>query len=108
MSDDGTPSDPPPPLVETPPAPAGKSSFMEIAGRGCLGVVSFLFALVAFASVMAASQPIGLVVSVALVVALFVARRRSGPSPMLGAVVFGVAVALVLTGLCTIIVMTAA
>src|SRR5690349_609531 len=70
--------------------PAGCAA---VIGRVLLGTVSFVISIVVFISIVAtaSSQPwIGVVIAGALVAGLFVIRKRSGPSPLLGAVVVGV------------------
>jgi hypothetical protein len=115
--DDLTPIEPepapePPPEVPaaTPPTltPLKESAgtrFAESAGRGCLGTVSFVVALLVFGTTVVANQLLGLAFSIIVVVGLFTARKRSGPSPMLGAVAVGAAIALVLAGSCAILMM---
>jgi hypothetical protein len=100
MNDEST--SPPTPQLE----PAG-SRFVESAARGCLGVVSFLLTLVLFGILAGIRQPaVGFVLVLLAVVALFTARRRSGPSPMLGAVAVGAAIALVISGACMLILLS--
>jgi len=72
-----------------------------------LGIVSFVLSLGIMVSVLATGQPaIGVGVAAAALIALFVIRRRSGPSPVLGAVTVGVAVAAVVFGGCMLILLT--
>ena len=98
------PPDPPPPELSplrtdsTPGTP-----FIESAGRGCLGMVSFILAIGIFGTISAANQPLGLAASILAIIGMVVLRKRSGPSTLLGAVAVGAAVALVLTGTCAII-----
>jgi len=102
------PPEPPPPPRPDPFSPMNESRgsrAMERAGRGCLGLVSFLLAAGIFMVIISANQPVGLLVSIAIVVGLIAFRSRSGPSPMLGAVVVGAGIALLITGTCTLIVM---
>ena len=83
--------------------PAGCAA---IIGRALLGTVSFVIAIVVFMSLTAtvSDQPwIGVVIAGALVAGLFVVRKRSGPSPLLGAVVVGVTVAFVVFGGCMLL-----
>ena len=117
---------PPPPEEEHPPAaahfdPRRRSMFppssqpaaepVGWAGRMALillGVVSFVMAITIFVSTLASGQPvIGLGVSLAVFVALFVIRKRSGRSPALGAVVAGVGVAVAVFGGCMLILLSA-
>jgi hypothetical protein len=120
MNDESSPPPPPPPPEDQSPEPLAPaperdafspvkesrgSRALEVAGRGCLGVVSFLLAAGIFMIVISAHQAIGLIVSIAMFVGLMAWRSRSGPSPMLGAVVVGAGIALLLTGTCTLIVM---
>lgn len=103
------PPDPAPP--DQPPAelsplrtePTPGTPFIESAGRGCLGMVSFIIAIVIFGTISAANQPLGLAASILAIIGMIVLRKRSGPSTILGAVAVGAAVALVLTGTCAII-----
>jgi len=85
-----------------------------IIGRVLLGIVSFVLAIVVFTMVMASLEPaigaskggaVMLAIDVALVAVLFVIRKRTGPSPLLGAVVVGATVALVVFGGCMLILM---
>ena len=111
--DDLTPIEPvpspqPPPALPPPLTPVQESAgtrFAESAGRGCLGTVSFVVALLVFGTTVVANQLLGLAFSIIVVVGLFTARKRSGPSPMLGAVAVGAAIALVLAGSCAILMM---
>ena len=113
MNDDLPPIEPdplPPPPDAPPPelsplrtdAPPG-TTFIESAGRGCLGVVSFVLAIGIFGTISAANQPLGLVASILAIAGMVVLRKRSGPSTILGAVAVGAAIALVLTGACAIL-----
>lgn len=63
----------------------------------------FFFAVVGFAAQAGAYWP-GFVLCILLVVALFVARKRRGPSPLLSAVAIGATAALVIVGTCLAIV----
>ena len=85
-----------------------------IIGRVLLGSVSFVISIVVFVMIMAAMEPaigasksgaVMIAVDVALVAVLFIIRRRTGPSPLLGAVVVGATVALVIFGGCMLILM---
>jgi len=83
--------------------PAGCAA---VIGRVLLGSVSFVISMVVFVSIVAtaSSQPwIGVVIGGALVAGLFLIRKRSGPSPLLGAVVVGVTVAFVVFGGCMLL-----
>ena len=83
--------------------PAGCAA---IIGRTLLGIVSFVISIVVFISLAASAsdQPlIGVVIAGALVAGLFVVRKRSGPSPLLGAVVVGVTAAFVVFGGCMLL-----
>jgi len=117
MNDDLPPSEadppppPPPPPQDAPPAelsplptdaPPG-TTFIESAGRGCLGMVSFILAIGIFGTISAANQPLGLAASILAIIGMVVLRKRSGPSTILGAMAVGAAIALVLTGTCAII-----
>jgi hypothetical protein len=106
MTDDLPPIDPeqPPPPGFSPVESSG-NRFMEAAGRGCLGTVTFILALMVFGTTVVANQVLGLALSVIVVVGLFTARKRSGPSPMLGAVAVGATIAMVLAGGCAILMM---
>ena len=103
-SPDPLPPDPPPPELSPlrTDAPPG-TTFIESAGRGCLGVVSFVLAIGIFGTISAANQPLGLVASILAIAGMVVLRKRSGPSTILGAVAVGAAIALVLTGACAIL-----
>lgn len=110
--DDLTPLEPEPQPPAASPTPAftplkesAGTRFAESAGRGCLGTVSFVVALLVFGTTVVANQLLGLAFSIIVVVGLFTARKRSGPSPMLGAVAVGAAIALVLAGSCAILMM---
>ena len=108
MSDELPPPETEPPSLPPPPPPPQESAgvrFAESAGRGCLGTVAFIVALVVFGTIVVANQILGLAVSILVVVGLFMARKRSGPSPMLGAVAVGVSIAMVLAGSCAILMM---
>jgi hypothetical protein len=86
--------------------PAG-NRFAESAARGCLGVVSFVLTLVLFGILAASRHPaVGFLLVLLAVIALFTARRRSGPSPMLGAVAVGASIALVISGACMLILLS--
>jgi hypothetical protein len=98
---------PQPPSAE----PDGCGAFI---GRAALGIVSFVLAIVVFIMIMAAVEPtmgeskgagLTIAIDVALVAVLFVIRKRTGPSPLLGAVVVGATVALVMFGGCMLILM---
>jgi hypothetical protein len=80
--------------------------FAEAAGRGLLGTVSFVLSAFVFGVVSLQNQVLGLALSIIVVFALFAARKRSGPSPLLGAVAVGAAIAMVLVGSCTLIVLS--
>jgi hypothetical protein len=90
-----------------PPAPRADSDAPGCAGRAALillGAVSFVIAIGVFVSLLASGQPIiGFGVSLAVLIALFVIRKKSGPSPALGAVLVGVSIAVVLFGGCMLI-----
>ena len=96
-----------PPAAE----PAGCGA---VIGRVLLGTVSFVLSIVVFTTILAAMDPgdgvsskgaAMMTIDVALVAALFVIRKRRGPSPLLGAVVVGASVALVVFGGCMMILM---
>jgi len=98
----------------SPPASAEPAGCGAIIGRVLLGIVSFVLAIVVFIMVMAALEPVmggsngsvaTIAIDVALVAVLFVIRKRTGPSPLLGAVVVGATVALVMFGGCMLILM---
>ena len=77
-----------------------------VIGRVLLGTVSFVISIVVFISIAATAseQPwIGVVIAGALVAGMFVIRKRSGPSPLLGAAVVGVTVAFVVFGGCMLL-----
>ena len=85
-----------------------------VIGRVLLGIVSFVLAIVVFIMIMAALEPaigsagggaVMIAIDVGLVAVLFVIRKRTGPSPLLGAVVVGATVALVMFGGCMLILM---
>ena len=109
---DPDPIDPEPPPLPAPPMdlsplrtePAG-TTFMESAGRGCLGTVSFIIAIFIFGTISAANQVAGLIASILAFAGMLALRKRSGPSTILGAVAVGAAIALVLTGGCAIVIM---
>ena len=114
MNDDPPlePELPPPPADQTPPElsplqtePTAGSKFIESAGRGCLGTVSFIIAIMIFGTISAANQIAGLTLSLLAIAGMVVLRKRSGPSTILGAVAVGAAVALVLTGACAIVIL---
>jgi len=118
-----TENSPPPPDEPAPPPPSDfdprRPMFRQaqppsdepagcgaVIGRVLLGSVSFVISMVVFVSIVAtaSSQPwIGVVIAGALVAGLFVIRKRSGPSPLLGAVVVGVTVAFVVFGGCMLL-----
>ena len=115
MNDDVPPVDPeapPPQPLPQPPTdlsplrtePAG-TTFIESAGRGCLGTVSFIIAIFIFGTISAANQVAGLIASILAFAGMLALRKRSGPSTILGAVAIGAAIALVLTGGCAIVIM---
>lgn len=79
------------------------SRFIESAGRGCLGIVSFSVAVMLFGTIAVANQILGLAVSILVIAGMFVLRKRSGPSTMLGAVAVGASIALVLVGACAVV-----
>jgi len=111
MNDDLPPIDPEPP----PPAgpefsplqtePTAGTRFIESAGRGCLGTVSFMLAAGIFGTISAAAPIVGLILSILAIVGAVMLRKRSGPSTILGAVAIGAAIALVLTGSCAIVIL---
>jgi hypothetical protein len=107
VTDDLPPIDPegPPRAEFSPPAESGGNRFLAAAGRGCLGTVAFIVALLVFGTAVVANQALGLALSIVLVFALFAKRKRSGPSPMLGAVAVGVTIAMILAGSCAILMM---
>jgi len=83
--------------------PAGCAA---VIGRVLLGTVSFVISMIVFMSIVATAseQPlIGVVIAGALVAGMFVIRKRSGPSPLLGAAVVGVTVAFVVFGGCILL-----
>ena len=99
-------------MTDEPPSPARDAppgvKLAEVAARGCLGIVTFALAIVFFVILTASLNPLlGFVISTAAVGALFVIRKRSGPSPMLGAVAIGASIALLVYGTCTLIVFNA-
>jgi len=79
------------------------SRFIESAGRGCLGIISFSLAVMLFGTIAVANQILGLAVSILVIAGMFVLRKRSGPSTMLGAVAVGASIALVLVGACAVV-----
>ena len=109
---DPDPIDPEPAPLPAPPTdlsplrtePAG-TTFIESAGRGCLGTVSFIIAISIFGTISAANQVAGLIASILAFAGMLALRKRSGPSTILGAVAIGAAIALVLTGGCAIVIM---
>ena len=109
---DPDPIDPEPPPLPAPPTdlsplrtePAG-TTFIESAGRGCLGTVSFIIAIFIFGTISAANQVAGLIASILAFAGMLALRKRSWPSTILGAVAVGAAIALVLTGGCAIVIM---
>lgn len=112
MSDNDPSIEPDPPSTPEPSPPELSplktegdrgTRFIESAGRGCLGVVSFSFAVSLFGTIVVANQILGLALSAIAIVGAFALRKRSGPSTMLGAVAVGAAVALVLAGGCAIL-----
>jgi hypothetical protein len=100
----GFPEREPQPL--TPVRDSAGTRFAEAAGRGLLGTVSFVLSAFIFGVVSLQNQVIGLALSIIVVVALFAARKRSGPSPLLGAVAVGAAIAMGLVGSCNLIVLS--
>jgi len=83
--------------------PAGCAA---VIGRVLLGVVSFVISMIVFMSIVATASDkplIGVVIAGALVAGMFVIRKRSGPSPLLGAAVVGVTVAFVVFGGCMLL-----
>jgi len=115
MNDDVPPVDPEAPPPQPPPPPptdlsplrteAAGTTFIESAGRGCLGTVSFIIAILIFGTISAANQVAGLIASILAFAGMLALRKRSGPSTILGAVAIGAAIALVLTGGCAIVIM---
>ena len=112
MSDDLPPIDPEPPPLPAPTTDlsplrteAAGTTFIESAGRGCLGTVSFIIAIFIFGTISAANQVAGLIASILAFAGMLALRKRSGPSTILGAVAIGAAIALVLTGGCAIVIM---
>jgi hypothetical protein len=98
----------PPPAPELSPLrtePTAGGRFIESAGRGCLGTVSFIVAILIFGTISAANQIAGLTLSLLAIAGMVVLRKRSGPSTILGAVAVGAAVAFVLTGACAIVIL---
>jgi hypothetical protein len=74
-------------------------------GRVVLGFVSFLLAIAVFTTILAAEHPvIGVGIGALMVAGLFTIRQRSGPSPLLGAVIVGVSVAFVVFGGCLLLI----
>jgi hypothetical protein len=103
---DPTPPDPlPPELSPLQTEPTAGTRFIESAGRGCLGTVSFIIAIMIFGTISAAKPIAGLTASLLAIAGMVVLRKRSGPSTILGAVAVGAAVALVLTGACAIVIL---
>jgi hypothetical protein len=99
------PASPPPELSPLQTEPTAGTRFIESAGRGCLGTVSFIMAILIFGTISAANQIAGLIASILAIAGMVVVRKRSGPSTILGAVAVGAAIALVLTGGCAIVIM---
>jgi drug/metabolite transporter (DMT)-like permease len=100
--------DPRRPSIFPPSAPRATEP-MGCAGRvalALLGFVSFFIALGVFATVLATGKPaIGLGVAVAVLVGMFVLRKKVGPSPAFGAAMVGVGIAVVVFGGCLLILM---
>jgi len=94
---------PPPPLSPLRTEPDRGTRFIEAAGRGCLGIVSFSVAVMIFGTIVIANQILGLALSILVIAGMFALRKRSGPSTMLGAVAVGASIALILAGACAII-----
>lgn len=88
------------------PRPDTTTGFAEVVGRAVLGIVTFVIAVVGYTMLMSATeQPaVGAIAAVVVVAALFAIRKRSGPSPLLGAVTVGASVALVVFGGCTLLI----
>ena len=99
------PAPPPPELSPLQTEPTAGTRFIESAGRGCLGTVSFIIAIMIFGTISAAKPIAGLTASLLAIAGMVVLRKRSGPSTILGAVAVGAAVALVLTGACAIVIL---
>jgi hypothetical protein len=59
-----------------------------------------------FGTIVVANQVLGLALSILVIAGLFVVRKRSGPSTMLGAVAVGASIALVLAGACAIVMLS--
>jgi len=70
---------------------------------GAAGVLAFFAGIVLFVALVASGRVFGLGMGLTIVIALFEARRRSGPSNVLGAVAVGAAIALVVVGGCVIL-----
>jgi hypothetical protein len=117
---DETPSPPKPdfdprrPMFQSAQSPREPAGCGAIIGRVLLGSVSFVISIVVFVMIMAALEPatgasaggaLMIGIDVALVAILFAIRKRTGPSPLLGAVVVGATVALVVFGGCMLILM---
>jgi len=102
-------------MFRTPPLPSDEPAGCgAVIGRVLLGIVSFVLAIVVFIMIVAALEPsigtsggglVAIAIDVALVAVLFVVRKRTGPSPLLGAVVVGATVALIMFGGCMLILM---
>ena len=99
-------------MTENPPPPSPAAEPVGCApliGRVVLGIVSFVLAIVVFVMIMAAMGPgspssaVVIAIDVALVAILFAIRKRTGPSPLLGAVVVGATVALIVFGGCLLL-----
>jgi hypothetical protein len=112
MNDDLPPLEPDPEPTSSPPPPPLSplrtesdrgTKFIEAAGRGCLGTVSFSVAVMIFGTIVIANQILGLALSILVIAGMFALRKRSGPSTMLGAVAVGASIALILAGACAII-----
>lgn len=89
------------------PLPAEPLGFAGVLGLALLGLFSFLLTIGVIASTIASSQPIaGAVIVLVAIIALFVIRKRSGPSRPLGAVIVGVGVAIAVFGGCMLILAT--
>ena len=93
-----------PPKPALPAEPLGCAGVL---GLALLGMMSFLMTIGVIASTIASSQPVvGAVIVLVAVIALFVIRKRTGPSRPLGAVIVGVGVAIVVFGGCMLILAT--
>ena len=89
------------------PLPAEPLGCAGVLGLAVLGLFSFLLTIGVIASTIASSQPVvGAVIVIVAIVALFVIRKRAGPSRPLGAVIVGVGVAIAVFGGCMLILAT--